>query len=55
MPPSRYTMVHPDAKLSAAERERLMAALETMDEGDDNEGDGGGSGRGRNRGRGGGD
>ena len=49
MPPEQYTWLHPDARLSAEERARLVAALEQMDDDD------GGGGRGRNRGRGGGD
>ena len=53
MPPDRYVRLHPDARLSPAERELLMAALEAMDEADD--GDGGGNrgpGGGGNRGPG---
>ncbi|MEA3075375.1 MAG: hypothetical protein QOF60_283 [Actinomycetota bacterium] len=30
MPPSSYTLVHPDARLSAAERQRLVTALEAL-------------------------
>ena len=59
MPPRRYTLLHPSARLSDAERAELAAAFEAMDEADDgNEGPGGdddGSGRGRGRGRGGDD
>ena len=44
MPPWRYTLAHPDARLSAAEREELIAALEAIgedgDEGEDNSGPG---------------
>ena len=39
MPPDRYVRLHPDARLSAAERAVLIAALETMDEADDDGGD----------------
>ena len=37
MPPSQYTLLHPDARLSAEEQAELIAALEAMDEarGDD--------------------
>jgi hypothetical protein len=31
MPPRRYLLVHPDANLSAAERQVLVEALEAMD------------------------
>ena len=31
MPPRRYVLVHPDAALSAGERQALVAALEAMD------------------------
>jgi Haem-binding domain len=31
MPPRRYVLVHPDAALSEAERQVLVAALEAMD------------------------
>jgi hypothetical protein len=41
MPPGRYVLVHPDAALDDAERERLIQALEAM-EGDRRGGDGGG-------------
>jgi hypothetical protein len=41
MPPGRYTLVHPDARLSDAEMAELVAALEQMDDGD-NSGPGGG-------------
>lgn len=47
MPPSQYKLLHPDARLSAAERQRLIAAFEQMDEnggeatsGEDNSGPG---------------
>jgi hypothetical protein len=33
MPPRRYVLVHPDAKLSEAERQVLADALEAMDRG----------------------
>ncbi len=49
MPPRRYQLAHPDARLSAAERQALIAALTAMDEGG-----GGGDGndrRGPNQGR----
>ncbi len=45
MPPGRYTVLHPDARLTDDQERTLMAALEAMDEG---------GRRGRNRGRGGG-
>jgi uncharacterized membrane protein YgcG len=48
MPPRKYLLLHPDAKLSAAEKRELAAALEAMDEAD-----GGGGRRGPNRGPGG--
>lgn len=44
MPPSQYTLVHRDARLTAEEQQTLIAALERLEEGDD------GSGRGRGRG-----
>jgi hypothetical protein len=47
MPMRSYTLLHPEARLSAAEREVLVAALHQL-EGDDDS-----SGRGRGRGRGG--
>jgi hypothetical protein len=50
MPPGQYTLLHPDARLSAAERDLLVASLTAMDEAEDDEG---GQGRGRGRGRGG--
>jgi Haem-binding domain len=40
MPPTRYTLIHPDARLSEAERRLLVAALASM------RAAGGGSGRG---------
>lgn len=39
MPPQRYTMLHPDARLSEAERRRLIAALETMERFGERDGD----------------
>jgi heme-binding protein len=48
MPPRRYTLVHPDAALSDAERQVLIQALEAMDRARP-------GGDGDNRGRGGGD
>jgi hypothetical protein len=45
MPPRRYQLAHPDARLSAAERQQLIAALTAMDDGDDD------GRRGSNRGR----
>jgi hypothetical protein len=47
MPPWRYTMIHRDARMSAAERAELIAALEAMDEGGNSSGRGPGRGRGR--------
>lgn len=35
MPPSQYELLHPDARLSDAEVDRLVAALEAMGDGDD--------------------
>jgi hypothetical protein len=35
MPPGRYTALHRDARLSAVERDALLAALRAMEEGDD--------------------
>jgi len=32
MPPGRYTLLHPDARLSDAEREALIPALRAMDD-----------------------
>jgi hypothetical protein len=34
MPPRQYALVHPDARLSAAEKATLVAALEGLDEAD---------------------
>jgi hypothetical protein len=44
MPPSRYTLLHPDAKLSDEEAAQLVAVLESLDDGDGggNSGPGGG-------------
>ncbi len=47
MPPDRYTLVHPDARLTEDEEQLLIAALEAMDAergngDDDNSGPGGG-------------
>jgi hypothetical protein len=39
MPPREYTLIHRDAKLTDAEAERLIAALEAMEEADDEGGD----------------
>jgi hypothetical protein len=41
MPPSQYTLLHPDARLSDEEQAELIAALEAMD---DERGDDGGGG-----------
>jgi uncharacterized membrane protein YgcG len=58
MPPDRYVRLHPDARLSASERQVLAAALGGLDEeggGGGNRGPGGGdSGGGDNSGPGGG-
>src|SRR3546814_13549359 len=35
MPPSRYTMLHPDARLSDEEQRQLIAALEAMERDED--------------------
>ena len=32
MPPRQYKLVHPDARLSDADRAELIAALEAMDD-----------------------
>jgi hypothetical protein len=42
MPPTRYTILHSDARLSSAEEQQLIAALEAIDDLDDNGDDGGG-------------
>ena len=43
MPPRRYTLLHPEARLSDEEVARLIAALNAMDDGrGDNSGQGGG-------------
>ena len=47
MPPRRYLLLHPDARLSDGEQDTLVGYLQSMDAGDD---DGGGRGRGRGRG-----
>jgi hypothetical protein len=47
MPPGRFTMIHGDARLSDAERQLLIAALEQMSDGE-KEGGGDDSGRGSN-------
>jgi hypothetical protein len=56
MPPGRYTLLHPGARLSDAERDELVAAFQVMEAGDgDRTEDGNGddsdddSGRGRGR------
>jgi hypothetical protein len=57
MPPGRYTILHSGARLSDAEVDVLVAALEQMDEGGGNRGPGGGDdddGDGDNSGPGGG-
>jgi hypothetical protein len=47
MPLPRYTLIHRDAALSDAEVDRLVAALESMEDGgDDRGGDDGGGGDG---------
>ena len=51
MPPRRYTVLHPEARLSDEETDQLIAALDAMNAGrSDNSGPGGGdedsSGRG---------
>jgi hypothetical protein len=45
MPPPRFTLAHPEARLSDEEARRLVAALQAMDDADD------GGRQGRNRGR----
>lgn len=47
MPPRNYTLLHPDARLSAEERATLLRELEALEEQDD-----GGDRSGSNRGRG---
>jgi hypothetical protein len=44
MPPLKYTLIHPAAKLTAAEKRTLIAAIEAIDQGGG--GDSGGRGRG---------
>jgi hypothetical protein len=34
MPPGQYLLLHPDARLSAEEEQRLMAAFEQLDDGE---------------------
>lgn len=46
MPPSRYSLVHPDARLSDDEKARLIAALEAMEDDDDSDRSGSNRGRG---------
>ncbi len=46
MPPSQYTLLHPDARLSDEEEEELIAALEAMDDGGDDDRSGSNSGPG---------
>jgi len=41
MPPSQYVLAHPDAKLSDAEKERLIAAFDVLEESYDDAGQGG--------------
>lgn len=41
MPPDRYVMLHPDARLSDADRRQLIAALNAMAGDDDADNDGG--------------
>ena len=38
MPPRQYLLLHPDARLSDEEKARLIAAFETMDDGDRDDG-----------------
>jgi hypothetical protein len=40
MPPSQYKLLHPAARLSDTERQRLIAAFEQLDDGEDRGGDG---------------
>ena len=57
MPPGRYTLTHPDARLSDAERQVLIDALDAMDQGrrgGDGGGGDGGDGGGDHSGPGGG-
>lgn len=49
MPPSRYTLLHPGARLSDAERQLLIEALETMEDAEDDDDDSGRDGRGEDR------
>jgi hypothetical protein len=39
MPPDEFTLVHPDAKLTDEEVDRLVVALEALDRGDPSGGD----------------
>ena len=54
MPPRKYTVLHPTAKLSAAEKQALIAALDAMDQGGGGNRGSGGGGNNGNRGSGGG-
>jgi len=40
MPPSQYQLAHPDARLSDEEEQRLIAAFEQLEDGEDNSGRG---------------
>jgi hypothetical protein len=51
MPPANYLALHPQANLSAAERQALIQGLEATLEGEEEEEGGQGRGRGRGRGR----
>jgi hypothetical protein len=46
MPPARYVALHPGARLSPVEREKLAHGLETVRDGNDQRRSGGGSGAG---------
>jgi hypothetical protein len=52
MPLRRYLFVHPEARLSAAERAELVRGLEATLAGEEEDDGGGGRRRGRHRGRG---
>jgi hypothetical protein len=39
MPPRQFTLLHPDARLSAEEEQRLMAAFDQLGDGEDRDDD----------------
>ena len=46
MPPRQYQLAHPDARLSDEEEQRLIAAFEQLEGGEDNSGHGNAEDRG---------